>query len=408
MRNLVFAVTFTCVLCSTSPSIAQTLYTSEHVYSINSSSKLEEFVWKQSFYGWTSLDVGSNSTSAAPNSAIAGFPNPPDQYGANWYDFFYYVGANQHVYEIGWNMGVGSYETADVTAEASSPLATSGTALTAFSNEPQAGQVYPDRHVYYISGTGSNLHIYELYRNPNSRVWTYEDLTAATGNKLAAAGSPLSSFTDSYGEAVFYLGQNGHVYQLNHASGWGDADLTAITGSALAVAGSPLTSFTDSYGEAVFYLGQNGHVYQLNWNHVSGWGHADLTTLTGSAVAAAGSPLTSFTDSYGEAVFYFGQNSHVYQLNWNHINGWGHADITAITGSALAATGSRLTSYGDSVGEAVFYSGPSNHLYQLNWNHVNGWGHADITALTGQTLANAGSVLTSFTCKEDTIHPGCL
>ena len=38
---------------------------------------------------------------------------------------FYYVGADQHIYEIGWNMGVGSYETADVTAESHSPLATS-------------------------------------------------------------------------------------------------------------------------------------------------------------------------------------------------------------------------------------------------------------------------------------------
>lgn len=110
------------------------------MYTVDSSSKLDTFNWKQSFHGWATFEVGSNSPRAAANSAITGFRNPPDQYGANWYDFFYYVGADQHIYEIGWNMGVGSYETADVTAEAHSPLATSGTALTAFSNEPQQGQ----------------------------------------------------------------------------------------------------------------------------------------------------------------------------------------------------------------------------------------------------------------------------
>ena len=113
---------------------------------------------------------------------------------------------------------------------------------------------------------GANQHVYSIYWNSSTSSWVNEDLTAVTGNTPAAPGSALSDIVLADGSThVFYLGTNQHVFQLLWISGtgWSSQDLTAATGNTLAAIGSSLSSLSDSNVAHVFYLGSNQHVYQL-------------------------------------------------------------------------------------------------------------------------------------------------
>jgi hypothetical protein len=106
------------------------------------------------------------------------------------------------------------------------------------------------------------------------------------------------------------------------------------------------------------------------------WHYDDLTSLTTAGPPAAGSPLTSFSDSAGQHIFYFKQNGslHVFQLYWQRSNSsWHDQDLTVAASSAtLPDIGAGTTSFGDNTGsEHLSYQGTDqnvHHLYfNLNW-----------------------------------------
>ncbi|MGA9543719.1 MAG: hypothetical protein WBQ85_09125 [Candidatus Sulfotelmatobacter sp.] len=203
-------------------------------------------------------------------------------------------------------------------------------------------------------------------------IWSDQDLSAIAGGALAAPGSALTSAAASSAEDAYYLGANQHVNVLyfplsQTPTSWNSADLTALTGGALAATGSKLTSVAASSAEDVFYLGTNHHAYVLYLAQGStSWSFADLTSLTGGALAASGSALTSVANSSGEEdLYYLGTNQHVDVLYLLQGGSWSFADLTALTGGALAASGSALASFADTTGEHAFYLGTNQHLYQL-------------------------------------------
>jgi len=187
-------------------------------------------------------------------------------------------------------------------------------------------------HAFYL---GTNQHVYQLYFSSSTHTWTNSDLTAMTGNTLAASGSALAGFSDSFGEHAFYLGTNQHVYQLYFSFStdtWANYDLTAMTGNTLAASGSALAGFSDSFGEHAFYLGTNQHVYQLYFSSSTDtWANQDLTAVTGDTLAASGSKLAGFSDSSGEHAFYLGTNQQVFQLYWTSTTGWQNQDLSALS-----------------------------------------------------------------------------
>jgi hypothetical protein len=249
-----------------------------------------------------------------------------------------YIGTNQHVYQLSLNAVTAAWSNQDLTALTGNTLAASGSALAAIQ-----GLVNFSRHIIYL---GTNAHVYQLWFNAPAGSWTNQDLTAGTGNTLAASGSALAQFFDSFGgQHVVYLGRNQHVYQLywNDATGaWSNQDLTAATGNTLAASGSSLTAFLGRIfsknrdSEDVIYLGANGHVYQLWFNPSSAsWTNQDLTAFppTMGALAGAGSAITGFVDpnilAGGEHAFYLGTNQHLYQLYHDLGAGtWSNQDLT--------------------------------------------------------------------------------
>ena len=323
-------------------------------------------------------------------------------YDSTGYHVFY-VGANQHVWQLFWEtyqdpgggLSVNGHINTDVTAKAgSSDLVRTNSPLTSFSIDGTTA------HVYYI-GSADN-HVHELYWS--SAGWTYNDVTTKASGTLVASGSGLTSFWDPNGEHVFYLGANQHVYHLffNFSSGsWVNKDLTSLSGAtSLAAAGGALSGFEDSAGEHAVYVGTNQHVYHLFYSFSSGsWVNKDLTSLSGAtSLAAAGSALSSFADTGGEHAVYIGTNNHVYQLVYK--SSWTNHDLTvqatapttAAIGSGLAAVLLSSDSYGPE--EAMEYVGTDGHLYWLLYDSsgTGGWIFEDLTHVPAD--AAAGSALT--------------
>src|SRR5439155_7336137 len=117
---------------------------------------------------------------------------------------------------------------------------------------------------------------------------------------------------------------------------WQTQDLTTISGSVLAASHSGLFGFPNLPGPAqqVFYIGTNQHIYQY-YTSGSTWVVQDLTAATGNTLASSSSPLTGFSDSIpgpgtDAHLFYIGANQHIYQLLFNSATwSWSNSDLSA-------------------------------------------------------------------------------
>jgi RHS repeat-associated protein len=202
--------------------------------------------------------------------------------------------------------------------------------------------------------------------------------TTVTGSApVAATNSALTSFVASDGSShTFYLGTNQHIYHLfwNSTGSWQDQDVSSMANSALAASGSALTSFASSDGNYhVVYFDANNHVNQLAGGG-SNWSNQDITAAAGAGAAASGSALAGYAGTYAPHIYYQGTNQHIYQF-WLNGSTWVNNDLTAASGTSIVPpSGTKLTSFLDSLGEHSFYRGQDNHVYQLFWN--------------GSTLAN--------------------
>ena len=210
----------------------------------------------------------------------------------------------------------------------------------------------------------------------------------------------MTGFGDGVGDHLFHSASNQHLYQLFYCGHgcvpldtWIYQDITQMAGNApLLAVESNLSSFAYGTQEHVFYFGTNQHVYQVVTPSGGGWVYQDLTAASGGAVAASGSSLSSFGDSVGQHVFYQGANGHIYQLYYGYNTGyWVDQDLTAMTGGPVAVSGTALTSFADSQ-EHTVYQGTNKHIYQFV-THPGGWLYQDLTV---GALPIANSPLTSF------------
>src|SRR6516225_5981955 len=132
-------------------------------------------------------------------------------------------------------------------------------------------------------------------------------------------------------------------------------------------------------------------------------GMITLPAISQSVVPSASSKLAHTVDEGGgESVVFVGPNQHVYELSYNLSNSttaWSNTDLTAATGSPLAAAGSSLAAfYAKSAGlEHIVYLGTNGHIAFLSFNSSSSsWTFSDPTAATGNTLAAAGTVLAVY------------
>src|ERR1044071_1385886 len=309
----------------------------------------------------------------------------------------FYFDSSQHICQVYWN-SVSGWVNEDLTAITGNTLVGAGSGLTS------VGLANGAVNVFYV---GPNQHIYDMYWSASGG-WNNQDLTAITGNTPAASGSALTSTTLSDGSPsgtvhAFYFGPNQHVYHLyfSTAAGWANQDLTAITGNTLAASGSDIAGvLLNNNSLNIFYLDVNQDINDIYWSSTANWGNADITATTGHYSAAAGSKLSGLAPATGSIlsqVFYEGANQHIYNTYYSSsLPGWQTQDLTAATGNTLAAPNSTLTSTIASGNWYVGYVGAANqHDYAL-YCCGPGWGNADLNAAAGSTIAvGTGSALSS-------------
>jgi hypothetical protein len=139
--------------------------------------------------------------------------------------------------------------------------------------------------------------------------------------------------------------------------------------------GLELTGYVwpDGSQQDLFYLSPaDGHVHWLWWLPTTGWRYGgDLTEVIGAPDASADSALSSYVWPDGNAryVFYLNAAGHVRALLWNPAFGWSDTgDLTAQAGTPSARS-SVLGSYvwPDSGSQHVFYWGDDSRVYELWW-----------------------------------------
>ena len=248
-------------------------------------------------------------------------------------DNVFYLGGDQFVHVLTWTPAGGWKEDANLDATATPPAAASSPLAGHFTGASQ--------EIFYI---GANQHVYELWRwSKNFDGWHTTDVTEANGAKpVAALGSPLAGFYDAVtgNDSMFYIATvmvagipTQHVYELffGNTAAWSAIDVTVLTGAPAAAIGSTLAAQVDplSGNEGVYFFDALSNVQQL-WAPSATpkiWHTLNLTALTGAALAFPGSPLTAFSSNLGSAnhVFYIADDQNIHEFWWSN-GAWNAGD----------------------------------------------------------------------------------
>jgi len=303
-----------------------TIYNGDEVFYVANStgnSHIEQ-LWGSSLSP-TDLTSLAGGVPLAPGTSPAGYIDPVAST-----DNVFYVGTDQAVHALAWSPAPGWKENALLDAT-TRPAAAVGSPLAGHTKTCSNGQVCSDE-IFYV---GANQHVYELWSWSQNPGWQWNDLTSASQDFFVTAppvaeGSPLVSFNDTVAgiDAVFYLGTNQHVYELlfNSSGHWNWFDITQQlqtnyswvplvgVGSSLAAHVNPMNQT-----EEVFFLDSNGNVYEA-WassSSPSTWYAAGSGPINGGNPAASGSPLKggiSFNNQ--DHLWYIGTDNNVHELYW--------------------------------------------------------------------------------------------
>ncbi|MBZ5509013.1 MAG: FG-GAP-like repeat-containing protein [Acidobacteriia bacterium] len=211
----------------------------------------------------TSAGISATAKTGSPLTSVVSLPDGSSH--------VFYIDTNQHISHLSWT-STNSWQVQDISYITGSTAVATNSSLTSVALSD--GSI----HIFF---EGPDQHIYQLFSVPT---WGVQDITAITGNTLAAAGSALASDSGAAGEPVhlYYVGTNQHVYCLfisNSTSTWQNQDLTAATGNTLAASSTKLSVALMPDGTTrLFYLGTNQHVYQLLRNNGGSFGAPFLAT----------------------------------------------------------------------------------------------------------------------------------
>ncbi|AKB45063.1 hypothetical protein [Methanosarcina vacuolata] len=351
------------------------------VYYIGNNGHVYEYAWHSSDSTWHNKDVTAEAGGqpAVDGSAFTSINDGFDNI------YVYYFGNNNHVYELaneGWVGGSwvgGSWHSRDVTAYSGGQPALSISSLSSTTNYTPF-----NRHVYYL---GKNYHVYEYAWHSSDSTWHNSDVTVDSGGQPTLSISLLSSITYVGDPRVYYIGNNYHVYEYAwHSSDrtWHNRDVTVDSGGQPALPASPLSSITYVGDPRVYYYGNNGHVYEYAWHSSdSTWHNRDVTVDSGGQPAENFRELSSITYRENPRVYYFGDNSHVYEYAWHSSDStWHNRDVTVDSGGQPAVR-YKLSSIIYGGDPRVYYIGNNYHVYEYAWHSSNStWHNRDVTADT--------------------------
>lgn len=197
---------------------ADTLANTDEVFYIGGNQHILELWWSGGVWNVSDVTTAAAAPVAASGSSLSSHVDTI----ANADEVFYLgadsISGSPHVHQLWWSAGV--WHTTDVTAASGAPLAVSGSPLASH-DDTLAGT----DEVFYL---GSNQHVYEL--SWSNGVWHFTDTNAASGGLSTEVASPVSAYLDTIANAdeVMYLGTDQHVHELYWQSGiWHAVDVTA-------------------------------------------------------------------------------------------------------------------------------------------------------------------------------------
>ncbi len=315
----------------------------------------------------------------------------------------FYLDVNRHVIDLALSTG-GVWSRQDLTTLTGAGAAVADSALAAMLDAAGNGRVF------YI---GTNQHVWQLKLSTAS-VWSnVGDMTGAAGStRTVAAGSSLVAVGPAAGSAihVLYLDSTQHVNDLRRTvpdpGTWSNQDVTTLTGVGSALTGSTLAGMVDAAGIVrAFYVGTNQHVWQLKLDTTNVWADSGDTMVKAgiTKTVAAGSSLVALGPAVGSSVhlLFLDSTLHVNDLARTvpEPATWSNRDVTSLTGVGAAAAGSALAGMVDAAGDLrTFYTAANQHAWQLKLDTTNTWtdsGDVMVKAGISKTLA-AGSGLTTF------------
>ena len=244
---------------------------SSHLFYIDTN----EHVQQVFYYGsqWYNQDVTvlANGTPAASGTGLTSY-----FVDADGTSHMYYIGQNQHVYQLFFTGQ--AWVSQDLTALSNGVLAAMEDGDSSYFVAADASS-----HVYYV---GENQHVYQVFFYDQN--WVNQDLTVASGaSVLAASGTGLTSYFVS-GDASSHIYYQDTLLRANElvfdGAGWYDLNLaqiysisgqvlagtTPVRGVTINLSGSSAGgTFTDANGKYSFGLAAGG-VYTLTPSDASG------------------------------------------------------------------------------------------------------------------------------------------
>jgi hypothetical protein len=224
----------------------------------------------------------------------------------------------------------------------------------------------------------------------------------------------LHAATTGYGDQVFYIGSNQHIYQnvgsctVNSSPPpdctistlvYTPVDLTTLSGGPLPTANSPLAEWNLTTAPQVYfvlYIGADQHIHALFQNPGSSWSFEDLTSIAGAPITATNSSLSTIVLSNQPHVYYIGADSHVHEI-YRPASTFVTVDMTAAAGARNAVSGSGLASWVGGAFDLVYYQTADGHVNEL-YSRDGGatWANTDVTVAAGAPIGVIGTRLDGY------------
>jgi RHS repeat-associated protein len=302
----------------------------------------------------------------------------------------FYQGANQHIYDMNWTGSI--WQNLDMTVlTGASPVSSTKMAIvnTGSANTPM---------MFY---EGTNQHLFCIYWYAPTTTWSNADLHSLSGatNLIAPNGSISAAMWGTTGNIhALFLDTNQNLNRIVWSgTAWITNNLTSMTGAAVAVAGSKLTTIATGtpIDLMTFYEGAGQHIYSIYWNGSAGtYQTLDFTSWSGATNIA--SVLTSLANNpAGPHMFYFSSNQHLDDILWNG-SAWVNADLTSLANTtAVPASGSSLSSHGTSGGNTynIFFEGGNQHIYHTYFSpSASAWFNEDPLVTASNFIVDSGTV----------------
>jgi len=270
--------------------------------------------------------------------------------------------------------------------------------LTTVTNQTVEGPVtYWQRNIRgnfvgeYLAARDRNGQVLVFQRTEIGGDWTVDNLTQATGQRLA---TPLTSWQVSLDttEVVEHLAgtaDNGDLilFWRSLSQDWQVVNVTQVTGQK--TQGAPeswTTRDNDSIVEHLAAQSPTGDLLEFHWVGGRGWRFENVTQTTGRKIAG---PVTSWSvgDEANTVAHLAGPdpNGHLLVF-WRAIGGqWQVVDVTAMTAVKVAG---RPTAYqvkqGDTTVELLATLGLDDYLYLHWWTPSLDWQTLELSQVAGE------------------------